>query len=97
MAEPVPADRGVDDRLGSTASDYYTRRREACDAQAAIHARQDRRLSQIRAIVGVAALVTGFVAWQLQVGAWGYGVATGLMAALLIAARAETNSSYSVK
>ncbi|MAV37606.1 MAG: DNA mismatch repair protein [Planctomycetaceae bacterium] len=86
MAEPVPADRGVDDCPSSTAGDYYTRRREACDAQAAVRSRQDRRLSQIRAIVGVAALATGFVAWQLQAGAWGYGVVIGLMAALLIAA-----------
>ena len=83
MVEPVSADPRPANGLGSAAHSYYTQRCEQCDAEAGVRSRQDRLLSQSRAVLSVAGLVAGFLAWQLDAGASGYSLAGVLFVALL--------------
>ena len=83
MVEPVSAAPRPPIGLGSAAHSYYTQRCEQCDAEAGVRSRQDRLLSQSRAVLSVAGLVAGFLAWQLDAGASGYILAGVLFVALL--------------
>ena len=83
MAEPVSTDPRPANGLGSAAHSYYTQRCDQCDADAVVRSRQDRLLSQSRAMLSVAGLVAGFLAWQLEAGAYGYSLVGALFVALL--------------
>ena len=86
MAEPAPANLRTGNDPESAAHSYYRQRCDQSDAEAAVCSRQDRLLSQSRAVLGVAALVVGFIVWQRESGAYGYSFVGALFVALLIVA-----------